>query len=70
MTDGLSKMALAGPAGTKKQRILAAVDETAGSKIEHQTAIELGIELKIEVVKRFVGIAKTGLFAAALQQAA
>src|SRR5215471_18424363 len=70
LTDGLGQMTLARAAGAEKQGILAAIDEAAGGEIEHQAAVELWVELKIEVVERLVGIAEAGLFAATLQQPA
>jgi len=70
LTDGLGEMTFARAARAEKQGILAAIDEAAGSKIEHQAAIEFGIELRIEDVERLIGIAEPGLFAAAIQQPA
>jgi len=39
------------------------IDE--GGEIEHQAAIESGVELEVEVVERLAGIAEAGLFTAA-----
>jgi hypothetical protein len=43
--------------------------KSSRGKIEDQTAIDLGIEAKVKVVERAIGIAEAGLFAPALQQA-
>src|SRR5579864_2149755 len=65
---GLSQMTLAGAAGAEKQCIFAFADEDTGSQIENQAAVHLGIEVEIEVIERFLGIAELSLFAPAIEQ--
>src|ERR1700733_652135 len=61
-------MTFARPARPEEQNVLALVYEGRGGQIENQTAIDLGIECEVEVVKAPVGIAESCLFATALQQ--
>jgi hypothetical protein len=67
LPDGLRQVAFAGSAGAKKQRVFALIDECAGGQVEHQAAIHLRIEGEVEVIESPVGIAKGGLFTAALE---
>ena len=68
LPDGLRQGALAGVAGTEKQRIFRFGDEGARRQIEDQAAIHLRIESKVEVVQRLLWVSKGGLFAAPLQE--
>ena len=61
-------MAFARAARPEKQRIFALGDEDTSGEVEHQAAVHLRVEREVEVVKRAIGIAEGGLFAAALQQ--
>ena len=67
LADGLRQVALAGSAGAEKQCIFALVDEGGGGQVEDQTAIHFRIEGEVEVIESSVGIAKGGLFPAALE---
>jgi hypothetical protein len=67
LADGLRQVALAGSARAEKQRVFALVDECGGGQVEHQTAIHFRIEVEVEVIQSPVGIAKGGLFPAALE---
>jgi hypothetical protein len=60
-------VAFAGSTGAEKQRVFALVDECGGGQVEHQTAIHFRIEGEVEVIESPVGIAKGGLFTAALE---
>src|SRR5260370_26426405 len=59
---------LPGAAGAEEQGMFALAYEGSGGQVEDQTAIHFGIESKVEVVERLIGVAKTSLLAAALQQ--
>src|ERR1700732_4168018 len=63
-------MTLTGASRTEEKRIFTASDESAGSKIKHQTAVHLRIESEVEVVERLVSVTKAGLLFAAGQQSA
>src|SRR5712692_5004035 len=62
-------MTFAGAAGAEKQGIFPLTDKSSGGQIEDQAAIHFGIESKVEVVERLIGVSKTSLLATALQQA-
>jgi len=68
LTDGLGEMTFARAARTEKQRVFPFGDESAGSQIEDQAAIHLGIKGEVEVVQRLVEVAERGLFTPTLQQ--
>ena len=67
LADGLRQVAFAGPAGAEKQRVFALVDEGCGGQVEYQAAIHFWIEGEVKVIESPVGIAKGGLFTAALE---
>ena len=67
LPDGLRQVAFAGSAGAEKQRVFSLVDECRGGQIKHQTAIHFRVEGKVEVIESPVGVAKGGLFTAALE---
>jgi hypothetical protein len=43
-------------------------DEVSGGEIEDEAAVHLLVEVEVEVVERFLRIAKRGVFSAAFQQ--
>jgi hypothetical protein len=62
-------MTFARAAGAEKQRILPLGDEGAGGQVEDQTAIDLRIEIEIEIVEGLLRVAEGGLLAPPLQEA-
>src|SRR5436190_4897966 len=62
-------MAFPCAAGTEKQCIFSPRNESAGGQIEDEAAIHFGVEVEIEIIEGFLGIAKLSLFAAAIEQA-
>jgi hypothetical protein len=67
LTNGLAQVAFSRATRTQEQRIFPLGDEGAGRQVEHQAAIHFWIESEIEVVQGFIGIAKCGLFAPAVE---
>src|SRR5581483_544793 len=65
---GLRQMTFACSARTKEQSIFPPRDESASRQIEDQAAIHLGVEVKVEIVERFLRIAKLSLLATAIEQ--
>ena len=68
LANGLGEMTLAGSTRTQKQSIFPLGQESGRGQVEDETAIHLWVEGEVEVVERFVRIAKAGLFAAPLEQ--
>ncbi|MDX2152162.1 MAG: hypothetical protein SFV54_15595 [Bryobacteraceae bacterium] len=68
MTDRLGQMALAGPAGPDKQRIISLGNEATRRQFKDKTAIHLRVEAEIESIERPVNVAEAGLLAPARQQ--
>ena len=69
MANGLGQVTFAGSARAEKQSVFALVNEGGCGQVKDETAIHLGVEGEIEVVQSLVGVAKAGLFAAAVEQA-
>jgi hypothetical protein len=67
--DGLRAVALAASWWAKEQGIFALSDPVRRGQFEDQIAIHLGVELEVEVVESFFGVAELRLFMASLQQA-
>ena len=66
--DGLCEMALARAGRAEEERVFTLGDETRGGQLVDQGAIHLLIKIKVKGVERAIGIAKAGLFMAALEQ--
>jgi len=63
------QMTFARAAGAEKQGILPLGDEGTRGQVEDQTAIDLRVEIEIEIVQRLLRVAEGGLLAPPLQQA-
>jgi hypothetical protein len=65
--DGLRAVALAASRWTEEQGIFALSDSVRRGQFKDQIAIHLGVELEVEVVESFFGIAELRLFVASFQ---
>jgi hypothetical protein len=62
-------MTFSGARRTEKEPVFVARHKGRAGEIEHETPIHLRIEVKVEVVERFVRVAKSSLLYSALEQA-
>jgi hypothetical protein len=60
---------LAGAARAEEESVLALVNKGASRQVKDKAAIHLRVEGEVEVIQSLMGVAKTGLFAAAVEQA-
>ncbi len=61
-------MTLPGARWTEKQSVFPPIDELGGSEIEDEAAIHLLVEIEVEGIEIFVGVAKLSVLDAALEQ--
>ena len=66
--DGLGEVALTRTGRAEKQAVLAVIDEVGGGKLEDGAAVHLLVEVEVEAVESFVGLAKLGLLDAPREQ--
>jgi hypothetical protein len=68
MAHSLGQVALARSTWAEKEAVFPLADEGAGSQIEDQAAIHLGVKPEIEIIQRLLGaVTKLSLFVATLQ---